>query len=76
MNGLRFIELTTSDFHTGDLNLLMVNTSTIKYFMPCEDSEDTAIGFGSDCEFIVRQSVTEIKDLIRKAEQSSNVFQT
>jgi hypothetical protein len=76
MTNLRFIELTTSDFHTGDLNLLMVNINSIKYFMPCEDSEDTVIGFDSDCEFIVRQSVTEIKDLIRKAEQSSNVFQT
>lgn len=76
MNDIRFIDLNVVEFHTGALNLLVVNIDKIEYFMPCDDSENTIIGLGADTEFRVVQSIREIKDLIRKAEQSSNVFQT
>jgi hypothetical protein len=65
---MKLIELTTVDFHTRDLNLIVINMDKIIYFMPCEDSEDTVIGLGLEGEFRVKQSVSEIREKIEFTE--------
>lgn len=73
----RFIELTIVDFfETKEENLLVANVDKIVCFFPDEATERSHINLGTDCDFLVRESVKEIKDLIQKTIVRSNVFQT
>jgi hypothetical protein len=71
----RFIELTITDFfETKEDNLLIVNVDKIVCFFPDEDTERSHINLGVDCDFLVKESVKEIKELIQKTIVRSNVF--